>query len=579
MRLLGRGLRGASALAACAVALASAPAANAAVTCTYDNSDRVTVTMSADNDGAIVAVLPGGAIAVRGGGPVLACPGAGGPPTVTNTDFVIVNDTSGGGDTRLAIHEPASFAPGLTATGEAGTPEIEFVLAPGTGTNDSLFVSGTPGPDNWVLGATGFNWNGDADSEFFATSPTAFDSILLDTGDGDDVISAQGGPGVGAPLAGAGFLELAGAVGSDTLSGSNKAAGDLIRGLDGNDTISGFEGDDQLIPGVGDDAVAGGAGTDTLNYLSTQAPVTVDLSQTAAQVTGEGTDSLATIENVLGSAFSDTLIGNAGANVLNGSTGNNTFDGREGADQLTGSIGVDTVDLRAGAHRRHGQPDHGRRLGRVRRRRAQRDRQRDRLRVRRHAHRQRDRERDHRVGRRGHDKRARRPGHRQRARRRARHRRLRQRDRLRNSRPADPGRRQRGLRDGRVPARRRWRRRRRRRRRGGGVADTVISVRWSIAGTQRVLKQHALLVKVRCPTEACRVVAGAKLGRLKLKRVSRQIPAGVTRTLKLRYSKRQRLILGTRLAAGRHPVLKVTARATDAAGNRVTRTRRVKTKA
>ena len=533
--------------------------------------------MSADNDGAIVAVLPGGAIAVRGGGPVLPCPGAGGPPTVTNTDFVFVTDTSGGGDTRLAVHEPASFAPGKGTDGEGGgPPEIEFVLAPGTGTNDSLFVSGAAGPDNWVLGATGFNWNGDADSEFFATSPTAFDSILLDTGDGDDVISAQGGPGVGAPLAGAGFLELAGAVGSDTLSGSNKAAGDLIRGLDGNDTISGFDGDDQLIPGVGDDAVAGGAGTDTLNYLSTQAPVTVDLSQTAAQVTGEGTDSLATIENVLGSAFSDTLIGNAGANVLNGSTGNNTFDGREGADQLTGSIGVDTVTYVQAPTGVTANLTTGLASGGY-----------------------------------GNDV-------------------LSEIDNVTGSAFADTltgsatanaitglggvdtisalaGPDTVNVRDGGrdtagcgseidsatadqqtldavnadcetvafLPAagggggggg-------------GGGVADTVISVRWSIAGTQRVLEQHALLVKVRCPTEACRVVAGAKLGRLKLKRVTRQIPAGVTRTLKLRYTTRQRRILGKRLAAGRHPVLKVTARATDAAGNRVTRTRRVKTKA
>ena len=144
-------------------------------------------------------------------------------------------------------------------------------------------------------------------------------------------------------MAGAGFLEIAGDGGSDTLSGSNKAVGDLIRGLEGNDTISGFDGNDSISPGVGDDAVTGGAGTDTLNYLAAQTPVAIDLGQSGPQATGEGTDSLATIENALGSPFSDTLIGNADANVLNGATGDNILDGREGADQLRGSIGNDTV--------------------------------------------------------------------------------------------------------------------------------------------------------------------------------------------------------------------------------------------
>lgn len=56
--------------------------------------------MSADTDSTLVAVQPGGAIAVRGGGPVLPCPGAGGPPKVTNTDFAIITDAAGNRVTR-----------------------------------------------------------------------------------------------------------------------------------------------------------------------------------------------------------------------------------------------------------------------------------------------------------------------------------------------------------------------------------------------------------------------------------------------------------------------------------------------
>jgi Ca2+-binding RTX toxin-like protein len=573
---LGWGFRCASALAACAAALAWAPAANALVTCTYDNSDRVTVTMSADGDSTIVAVQPGGAIAVRGGGPVLSCAGAGGPPTVTNTDFVIVNDTSGGGDTRVSIHEPTSFAPGLTLTGESGSPEIEFVIAPGTGNNDTLFVSGTAGPDNWVLGATGFNWNAatDADSEFFATSPSVFDEILLSAGDGDDVITAQGGTGVGGPFSAATFLELSGDGGGDTLSGSNNA-GDLLRGADGNDSISGFDGDDQIVTEVGDDTAAGGPGTDTLNYLASFVPVTIDLSQTGAQATGQGTDTLATIENVLGSQFSDTLIGDSSANVLNGATGDNTFDGREGPDELSGSIGVDTVtyaqapagvaanlttgvasggfgdDTLAGIDNLVGSPFADTLtgsatanlitgLGGV----------------------------DTISALAGADVVNVRDGGR---------------DTASCGSESDTATADQSTLDavnadcesvaflpgaggGGGGG-------------GGGATDTVLSVRFSIDRTQRALKRGGLIVKVRCPREDCKVVAGARLNRLKLKRVTRQVRAGVTRTLKLRFTKRQRRILRTRLAAGRHPVLQVTARATDAAGNRVTRIRRVKTKA
>jgi Ca2+-binding RTX toxin-like protein len=57
---------------------------------------------------------------------------------------------------------------------------------------------------------------------------------------------------------------------------------------------------------------------------------------------GEGSDHLISIENLIGSAFSDTLTGNHSVNVLSGNGGNDTLDGGSGADTLSGGAGNDT---------------------------------------------------------------------------------------------------------------------------------------------------------------------------------------------------------------------------------------------
>ncbi|KAM3116138.1 PA14 domain-containing protein [Phormidesmis sp. 146-33] len=57
-------------------------------------------------------------------------------------------------------------------------------------------------------------------------------------------------------------------------------------------------------------------------------------------------DSLISIENVVGSALNDTLIGNAGVNQLDGGLGNDRLVGGGGFDQLTGGGGNDTFVYR-----------------------------------------------------------------------------------------------------------------------------------------------------------------------------------------------------------------------------------------
>ncbi len=49
------------------------------------------------------------------------------------------------------------------------------------------------------------------------------------------------------------------------------------------------------------------------------------------------------IENAVGGAGNDTLLGNAAANLLSGGLGNDTLIGRDGNDLLHGGAGLDTV--------------------------------------------------------------------------------------------------------------------------------------------------------------------------------------------------------------------------------------------
>ncbi len=57
------------------------------------------------------------------------------------------------------------------------------------------------------------------------------------------------------------------------------------------------------------------------------------------------------IENVVGSAFVDTIRGSAGDNLLDGGAGNDMLDGRAGNDTLIGGLGADTLTGGAGLDR------------------------------------------------------------------------------------------------------------------------------------------------------------------------------------------------------------------------------------
>ncbi|OWJ59481.1 calcium-binding protein [Inquilinus limosus] len=163
---------------------------------------------------------------------------------------------------------------------------------------------------------------------------------------GDDTVN--GGGGADRLTGGAGADTLNGDAGNDSVDAG--ADNDQISGGDGNDTLYGGAGDDVLDGGVGNDILEGAAGADTLtggdgidtvSYASSPGAVTVVMGGTSTGGDAEG-DTMSGIEQVMGSAFDDSITGDANANTLWGLAGNDTLTGGVGADVLKGGAGNDT---------------------------------------------------------------------------------------------------------------------------------------------------------------------------------------------------------------------------------------------
>ena len=125
----------------------------------------------------------------------------------------------------------------------------------------------------------------------------------------------------------------------ETLTGTS-GDGHVINGNGGDDTIVGLGGNDTLDGGDGNDSLDGGDGVDTASYASATANVQVSLLISGPQNTGgAGTDTLVNIENLTGSQFYDTLIGDSGDNVLSGLGSDDTLVGGAGNNILDGGVG------------------------------------------------------------------------------------------------------------------------------------------------------------------------------------------------------------------------------------------------
>jgi Ca2+-binding RTX toxin-like protein len=148
-------------------------------------------------------------------------------------------------------------------------------------------------------------------------------------------VTLLGGTGAGGTAEGDTWIDVENVVGSghaDTLNGDEE-----------DNELSGSGGDDWLKGGGGADTLDGGAGNDTATYLNYGAGVTVSLlTGTGSGSAAEG-DVLIEIENLYGTVYADTLIGDDGTNILHGDGGDDTLRGGGGADRLIGAAGTDTA--------------------------------------------------------------------------------------------------------------------------------------------------------------------------------------------------------------------------------------------
>jgi Ca2+-binding RTX toxin-like protein len=226
--------------------------------------------------------------------------------------------------------------------GEAGSDRLEG----GTG-ND--YLDGGTGADTMIGGAGN-------DTYFVDNAKDVIDDQGLSTDEDNVIVMATISYKLAANVENAELKDVSGAasltgntLGNDLTGNGSKnildggAGNDVLDAGAGNDTLLGGDGTDILIGGLGTDILNGGTGDDLVDYTDAAAGfVNVDLSKGTAS--GDGSDTLISIEDVIGSDGADIIIGSTAGNELTGGLGNDKLYGGGGSDILFAGTGDDTVD-------------------------------------------------------------------------------------------------------------------------------------------------------------------------------------------------------------------------------------------
>ncbi len=125
---------------------------------------------------------------------------------------------------------------------------------------------------------------------------------------------------------------------------------DRLMGDKNPNIIMGGEGNDTLDGGGGRDTLRGGSGVDTIEFKRSDTPkeqggegegVYVDLKAGTSNGGSTEGSTYEDIENIIGTRYNDTLVGNDSDNVLDGRGGDDTITGGSGNDLLIGGGGND----------------------------------------------------------------------------------------------------------------------------------------------------------------------------------------------------------------------------------------------
>jgi len=247
-----------------------------------------------------------------------------------------------GNDTIAGIETLNGSAFDDMFTGDAGANVLT-----GNAGNDTL--QGGLGNDT-LSGGLGLDTASYAEATAGVTVNLALTTAQNTIGAGTDILSTLEnltGSAFGDSLTGSSLANLiAGGNGGDAIDGGS--GNDIVDGGTDNDMLKGGAGDDLITGGTGDDMIDGGTNIDTISYAAAGAGVTASLALTSGQNVGGGLglDTIVNVENILGSAFADTLTGSAVVNVLTGGAGKDMLAGGAGNDRF---VYLTTGDSRVGA--------------------------------------------------------------------------------------------------------------------------------------------------------------------------------------------------------------------------------------
>ena len=214
----------------------------------------------------------------------------------------------------------------------------------GRGSHDTLFGNG--GNDT-IMGGFGDDALSGGSGNDLIVGESGNDT--MDGGSGDDTLNGSSGIDTAsyASASSGVFVSLAISVAQNTLGSGTDTLTNITNlvGSAFDDTLTGTGGDNIIAGGAGNDTLDGAGGNDSADHASAASAVLVSLLlQGSTQNTlGAGTDTLTDFENLLGSAYNDTLGGDANANILSGRAGDDHLIAEAGADTLDGGAGDDTL--------------------------------------------------------------------------------------------------------------------------------------------------------------------------------------------------------------------------------------------
>lgn len=281
------------------------------------------------------------------------------------------NDTmDGGADRDVIIYDVGLFTNGIavnnTATAIGGL--LAFTTDKrGFGTDELIGIEnlhGTNFGDTIYVGGMGGTYTQDrAGDDLIVASqdPNVVDDHFFVAGSGNDTLIGSAEQDVvdylgwdtadgAGPITQGVNVDLAAGTATDGWGDTDALTSiERVYGTNFVDTLLGDDARNEFDGRAGDDLIDGrGGDRDRVRYIDDPSAVSVDLASGTATDGWGDTDTLLSIEEVRGSEFNDTILGDDGPNSLDGEGGDDLIRGFGGDDFLEGFTGNDTLEGGAG---------------------------------------------------------------------------------------------------------------------------------------------------------------------------------------------------------------------------------------